>query len=279
MVCTNCGVVTESHVFEERVEWYDADRRVTAPSKDDVILGSSSTTLSSKKAQRYAPPDATKSTRLGFKDIERLAGHMRIDPEHHIVTTAKEMYRDFQTRRKIREDARVVHAACALYFGCKAHERANDRHPRTLREMEQVCGHDMHDTVRAFKEVLATMPYASLMLTGVDAGDLIGRKMDIITAIVQIDDATRHRIVRRARTIQTVVHALSAMEGRVPEGVCGAILHYACEVEGVPGVSKTIVADAVGVSGVTIGKALKELRETVDRPDVQTYFSTIAHIA
>lgn len=274
VICKGCGVVCEANLFDDRPEWFGEDPRTRASvaSQDDIILGVMARTMvTSNKRQKYAEPDTTKNTRLGFAEIEKLAGVMHLASGHHIVQTAKEMYRDFGEVRKIREDARRSYAACALYFGCKSHERAMDRNPRTLREIEGLCSLDLHDAVKTFRSALAGKPYAKFMFKTVEGADLLVRKMDQVAGACKLSRAQHNNVLSRARWLLELVRHHDAMEGRYPEAVCGAVMFQACE-DVIPGVkvTKTVVYKAAGISGVTLTNALNDLKdllaETVHEP-------------
>jgi transcription initiation factor TFIIIB Brf1 subunit/transcription initiation factor TFIIB len=267
VVCTGCGRVLEAHIFDERPEWYDSTFSRAAPvTTDDVIAGTTGSNIVPSRKRKFVTPDAQQATRGVFKEIDRMAGQLSVDVQHTSVVMAKEILRDFyvaKDHKKLRDDTRKVHAACALYFGFKTQQHARDRNPRTLREMEGLCDADLRDMIKDFSRTLRDKSYSRLMRQSVDAGDLVRRKMDVIAHKAGLDAETRQKILRRAGKVLDLVYEQQQLEGKTPEAVCAAALFDACERIVPKKVKKIVIAEAVGVVIATLNKAHNEMKENV----------------
>lgn len=266
MVCTGCGTVLQSHMFDERPEYYNdlSQARFTPPSCDDALLGiEGKVTLQRRPSRATAVTESAtiRACKAGFADIERFAARMGLDRDHSMIVSAKEMYKDFYAKKKIREDQRLAHAACAVYLGCKAHAQACDRHPRSLREMEDLCGRPLHDVVKSYKNVLGGEKYFKLLLQGVRPVDVLPRKMEAVASAIKTMTSVHLRTLgKEARDLFQRIDAEHALEGRTPEAICAAVLFHICSDKLKISVNKRTVADAVGVAPLTLTNTLKDLQ-------------------
>jgi transcription initiation factor TFIIIB Brf1 subunit/transcription initiation factor TFIIB len=279
-ICVACGVVIDTHGFDERPEYFEPQhaiagapgsrQRTVAPSLDDRLLGATADLAPMRR--RVSSQDPHKNVRMGFREVERFASSIGLSDSHTMVVTAKSIFRDYCEARKLRQDARAAAAACALYLGCKAHERSCDRNPRSLKEIEGVCGMDLHDMLKAFKSTLADKPYAHLLTSTVHASDVLTRAMGALVESGLSPDE-RRRALKRSRELHETVLRLDLMEGRNPHTVCSAVLYHALDGEAKGKVSKRDIQKACDVSGVTLNKALKELVQGIaahdTRPEMQ----------
>jgi transcription initiation factor TFIIIB Brf1 subunit/transcription initiation factor TFIIB len=267
-ICTTCACVVEAHMMDHRPEWYDeSNARSEKRGRYDALLGSSGNIVENSK-KRYAEPDVHKNVRLGLKQVEAFGATLNLDSEHQMCLSAKEFYRDYAFARKdqgrsIREVERPAAAACAIYFGCKSHERAGDRYPRSIKEISGLCGvplQECTDLLKSYKSVLADKPYVKLLFTTVSGDGLLQRAINGLSPAP--DAAERSRVTKRAMCIFDTIKSKDLLEGRTPETVCSAVLFYSCELEGVK-VTKRMIYTACGVSNVTLNKALTELKSTM----------------
>jgi transcription initiation factor TFIIB len=265
-ICTTCARVIEAHAIEQS-EWLDRETaRGTGPNRDDEFLDSRNGAVFEHK-KRYTEPDQHKTTRLGLRAVEQCAIALRLNADHVIARSAKTYYTDYAEARRaqgrnVRESERHAAAACALYFGCKAHERTGDRVSRTIKEISGNCDvplQDMTDIAKSFKQLLAHKPYHKLLFTAVNASDLLGRAVMGISFGATTE---KNRVLKRARAVFEHVSQNDLLEGRTPETVCSAVLYRAFELEGIE-VTKKNVYTACAVSNVTLNKALKDLKAHV----------------
>jgi len=267
-VCTTCACVVEAHCMDQGAEWYDdALSRAGGLGRFDEFLGPSGGAVVPAHKKRYAEPDQQKNVRQGLLEVERCAGLLGLGCDHQMCVTAKKIFSDYAELRKaqgrsVRESERTAAAACAVYFGCKSHERANDRHPRTIKEISGHCRvplQECTDLLKNYKVLLADTPYARLLFMTVTAEDVLMRAV----AGVRFEDvATKNQVLKRARDIFGVVRSKDLLEGRTPETVCSAVLFLACEKLSLK-ITKRMVYTACGVSNVTLNKALADLKAKV----------------
>ena len=263
-ICTTCACVVEAHMMDQRPEWYDdMNSRAEKVGRYDMFLGPSGNMVSPSK-KRYTDPDEHKNTRLGLKQIEAHAGKLGLDADHQICMSAKGFYTDYAVVRKlksrtIRELERPAAAACALYFGCKSHERIGDRYPRSIKEISSQCDVSLQectDLLKSYKHLLADKPYIKLLFTTVSGDGLLQRAINGLPPFR--DHAERMRVIKRASEIFDIIKSKDLLEGRTPETVCSAVLYRSCELEGIK-VTKKMVHTACGVCNITMNKALAEL--------------------
>lgn len=263
-VCVTCACVVEAHMMDEHPEWFDdTQARAEKLGRYDMFLGPSGNIVPSSK-KRYSDPDEHKNTRLGLKLVESHAGKLGLDAEHKISISAKGFYTDYALARKqkfrtIRELERPAAAACALYFGCKAHERVGDRYPRSIKEISSQCDVSLQectDLLKSYKQLLADKPYIKLLFLTVSGDGLLQRAINGLPSFA--DAAERMKLIKRATDIFEIVKSKDLLEGRTPETVCSAVLYHACELEDVK-VTKKMIHTACGVSNVTLNKALSDL--------------------
>lgn len=267
-VCMMCACVVEAHMMDQRPEWYDdINSRAEKPGRYDMFLGISGSIVPPSK-KRYTDPDEHKNTRLGLKQIEAHAVILGLDADHQICMSAKGFYTDYAAARKhksrtIRELERPAAAACALYFGCKAHERPGDRYPRSIKEIASQCSvmlQECTDLLKSYKQLLSDKPYIKLFFTTVSGDGLLQRAINGLPAFS--DSTERSRLIKRAMSIFETVRSKDLLEGRTPETVCSAVLFLACELEGIK-VTKKMIHTACGVCNVTLNKALTELKASM----------------
>lgn len=268
-ICTTCANVVEEHAMDGGPEWYtDATARAANVGRYDQFLGGSNGAVVPDNKKRYAEPDTTKNMRAGFLEIERCGSLLGMDGEHQMCLAAKRFFTDYATARKaqgrgIRETERTAAAACSLYFGCKSHERAGDRFPRTIKEISGQCGvalQDCTELAKSFKSLLADKPYSKLLFTTVTAEDLLMRAAG---GIAFETTAERNTVLKKARSIFEAVKAGDYLEGRTPETVCSAVLYRAFELTGVntKKMTKKMVYTACAVSNVSLNKGLDDLKK------------------
>lgn len=263
-VCMTCACVVEAHMMDDHPEWFDdIQARADKVGRYELFLGPSGNIVPPSK-KRYTDPDEHKNTRFGLKLVESFATKLGLDAEHKISMSAKGFYTDYAAARKlksrtIRELERPAAAACALYFGCKAHERVGDRYPRSIKEIGNYCEvshQDCTDLLKSYKQLLADKPYIKLLFTTVSGDGLLQRA---INGLPQFSNASeRMKLYKRATDIFEIVKSKDLLEGRTPETVCSAVLYHACELEKIK-VTKKIIHTACGVSNVTLNKALTDL--------------------
>lgn len=278
MICTTCACVVEAHMFDESPEWYgdaDVNARAVRPGTYDEYLGTTQgTTLVGKKdkdmrgkIKRYTSDSHHHNMIPGLKEVERLAGLMGMTSEHQMCKSAKTFYSDYAVARKmisrtIRETERTCAAACAVYFGCKSHERIGDRGSRTIKEISGHC--NVHvgkctKMIKSYKELLADKPYFKLLFTTVTPEDLLARA---VAGLTFRDAASKNLLLKKARTMFAQLHTDTLLEGRTPETVCCAVVYSACELLDLK-MSKTTVCNACGISNVILNKALHDVTHVI----------------
>ena len=262
MICTDCGVVIESHLMDERPEWHGPgedgarpDGRRAGPA-GGLLPGLASTTLDRLPAKLHkyvTAEERAPGERValdGFRAIDQLAAELRLTGT--VVETAKEVMRD-ACLKNARLGTMAVLAASCVYYACKI--AGVSRRKREIAGMCRVSETDLNAVNKALKVALTGRPYHASMYSSVRPADLIFRAVDRLDMLPE----DRRRVKRRAMDLDRAVQASGALEGRTPGGICCALVFAAMKLEGLTPSKKAVTATCQ-VSCVTLNKAVKALQ-------------------
>lgn len=248
VVCRQCGVVVEAHIFDERLESYgeEAGPRVSA-GRDAWLLPAQPVVLEAPRRRLRSNDDPHASTR----ELFTMADWMGRTYSRDVRDTAKLLCRDLVAVRPLRGDARHVHIAAALYLATRMHGRGVGRSKREVAAQFGDAGiteRGLTAAVRTFKDVLHAAPYSSQLCADLDASDLINRAVDRL----QLDAARRNAVKKAAHALAALVPARE-VEGKTPNSVCSGVVACALQQVGVK-LSKKAVLEGCRVSGATMDK-------------------------
>jgi transcription initiation factor TFIIIB Brf1 subunit/transcription initiation factor TFIIB len=256
VVCRQCGVVVEAHIFDERLESYGDEAGPRAgPARDAWLLPCQSVVLDGGVARRRrAQADPHASTRELFAVVDWLGRTFSGD----VRDTAKLLCRDLAAVRTVRSDARHLHAAAALYLATKMHGRGIGRSKREIAALFGGVGvteRGLTVTAKLFRDQLAGSSYARQLFSGLDADDLINRCVDRLA----LDADARRAVKKAAHALAARVPALE-VEGKTPGSVCSGVVACALQQAGVK-LSKKHVLECCRVSGATMDKMTKAVAQ------------------
>jgi transcription initiation factor TFIIB len=178
-------------------------------------------------------------------ELDRLSDKLHIPPS--IKEKAAVIYRKALEKGLVRGRSISAITAASLYAACRMTQT-----PRTLREISSQSPIDKKDIARCYRLMLRELdiqmpkPEAQLRVPKIAAKVGVGEK----TQQTAVD------ILRRATKLRTTA-------GKDPMGLAAAALYIACVMCDEKRTQKTI-ADAAGVTEVTIRNRYKGLKEALD---------------
>jgi transcription initiation factor TFIIIB Brf1 subunit/transcription initiation factor TFIIB len=253
-VCTRCGVVVESQVFDEGLEYLEDSRAGPAPRP---FLGHGGGTFFGAGpvrgvSQRVLGASSDFPSRLaeGFGFVEQHALALSFATDSRVVLAAKELYRDLYEKNGIKGD-KSLYAAAAVYFGAKMEQAS-----RELKLVAAACGFSqkqMHGASDAYKEHLSDKAYHDRLFTSVSASHLINAYGDRL----RTTDECRKAVKRGAHRLDAALKGLLDT-GRKPSTVCAGLMFLAARAEGV-NIPKRTLVDACGVCQQTLDRMVLEM--------------------
>lgn len=249
VVCRQCGVVMEAHIFDEHLEYYSDRAGPRAGPPEPWLLPLPPVVLDHipHHQRPMANTDPHTSTRELFGVVQSMGHKFSTD----VQDTAKLLCRDLSACKVVRSDTRHLHAACALYLASKMHGAGIGRSKKEIAADFADVGvteRALTATAKVFKDALQRAPYACRLLQGLDAADLINRSVDRL----RVDPKQRRAVKRLAHDLADRVPAQET-EGKTPSSVCSGVVCCVLVQLGIK-LSKKHVAEACKVSAATLDK-------------------------
>lgn len=256
VVCRRCGVVVQSHIFNEEMEYYGEGAGPRAGPAPSWLLPHEPTVVDNvpNRNRVLSNPDPHSTTRKLFEAIDVLGRGFSTD----VCDTAKLLCRDLSSKRCMRSSSWHLYAACSLYLATKMHGRGIGRSKKEIAAMFAAHGvSEQGLTVisKQFKDALHAKPYASRLFSGLDVSDLINRcvdRLDLSKPATNEIKKAAHELARRVSKREC--------EGKTPCSVCSGILAVVMQDTGIPFVKKKL-ADACCVSAATMDKMSRAVVE------------------
>jgi len=178
-------------------------------------------------------------------ELDRLTDKLHIPPS--IKEKAAVIYRKALDKGLVRGRSISAIAAASLYAACRTSQT-----PRTLRELAQHSPIEKKDIARCYRlllrELNIRMPIPAAQL-----------RVPKIAAKVNVGEKTQQRAVEILREAER----LKTTAGKDPMGLAAAALYIACVMNDEKRTQK-MIADAAGVTEVTIRNRYKGLKEALD---------------
>lgn len=251
VVCQQCGVVVEAHIFDEHLEHYGATGPRAGP-PDSWLLPAQPIVVDNvphrRRVLQNADPHA--ATRQLFLVVDIMGYGFTT----HVQDTAKMLCRDLVAQRTVRCDTRCLVAACALYLATKMHGNGIGRSKREIAAQFRdrgVTERGLTLTSKLFKDALSGTSYAATLFKTLDAADLINRCADRLG----IDDDVRKAVKKHAHEMAARV-PVREVEGKTPSSICSGIVACVLVQLGIK-VSKKHLTECCRVSGATLDKMTK----------------------
>jgi transcription initiation factor TFIIB len=275
IICATCGLVLRDSIINEGPEWRaftpgekETRSRVGVPlsfavhdkglttvigrvGKDaygrNIPLNTKLQMLRLRKWQIRSRVHSSEDRNLAqaMAELDRLSDKLHIPP--NIKERAAVIYRKVLEQGLVRGRSISAIAAASLYAACRITQT-----PRTLREITRASTIDKKDIARCYrlmlKELNIQMPIPDAQL-----------RIPKIAAKVGVGEKTQQKaveILRRAGKLRTTA-------GKDPMGLAAAALYIACQMTDEKRTQK-MIADAAGVTEVTIRNRYKGLKDVLD---------------
>jgi transcription initiation factor TFIIB len=275
IICATCGLVLRDSIINEGPEWRaftpgekETRSRVGVPlsfavhdkglttvigrvGKDaygrNIPLNTKLQMLRLRKWQIRSRVHSSEDRNLAqaMAELDRLSDKLHIPP--NIKERAAVIYRKALEQGLVRGRSISAIAAASLYAACRITQT-----PRTLREITRASTIDKKDIARCYrlmlKELNIQMPIPDAQL-----------RIPKIAAKVGVGEKTQQKaveILRRAGKLRTTA-------GKDPMGLAAAALYIACQMTDEKRTQK-MIADAAGVTEVTIRNRYKGLKDVLD---------------
>ena len=275
IICGNCGLVISESIINKGPEWRaftqsekESRSRVGVPLSFSVHDKGLTTVIGrvGRDALGRKLPLKTKLQMLRLRkwqirsrvhssvdrnlaqamaELDRLTDKLHIPPS--IKERAAIIYRKALDKGLVRGRSIAAITAAALYAACRV-----TRTPRTLKEVSAHSPIDKKDIARCYRLLLRELSM-KMPIPGAE------ERVPKIAARVGVGERTQQKaieILRRAGELRTTA-------GKDPMGLAAAALYIACQINDEKRTQK-MIADAAGVTEVTIRNRYKGLKESLE---------------
>jgi len=270
-VCAKCGLVLEESMIDSSPEWraFDEEQiskrtRTGAPltfTKHDKGLtteigrgrGELFKVTPKKRAQYYRltkwqkrlVESKDRNLSFAFSVLQRLISFLGLPRAVHEEVARK--YEQAVDRGLVRGRSMESVIAALLYIICREMKT-----PRTLEEITEATGIDKREIGRTYRYIAREL---GMRILPTPPKNYIPR----FGSILGLSDKTQVRAIR----ILNKANKIEAISGKGPTGVAAAALYIAAVLQGEKRTQREI-ADAIGVTEVTIRNRFKELAKRLD---------------
>ncbi|MFP3303928.1 MAG: transcription initiation factor IIB [Nitrososphaeria archaeon] len=279
IICASCGFVIKEKVEDLKPEWrafskeekedrsragiplsiamHDMGLSTVMDQSDKDASGKSLTGFNKSTFDRLRMWDsrsqihepAERNLRQAFNELDRLADKLSVS--ENVVERAAYIYRKALEKGLVRGRSISALIAASLYAACRALEI-----PRTLKDIAAVSSIKKKDIARCYRLILRELDMKMPIIDPVKSVSRIAAKAGLS------EKTTRKAIEIIKKAMQS---GLSA--GKDPMGLAAAALYVACVLEGENKTQKDI-AEAAGVTEVTIRNRYKGLKATLNLPEL-----------
>ncbi len=273
-VCGSCGLVLKESMIDLTQEWraFDENQRSKrvrtgaplTPTKHDhgitTEIGKGKGELfkvgSKKRAQYYRLAkwhkrlikSRDRNLSFAFSELQRLVSQLGLSPAIH--EKVAKLYERAANDSLVRGRSTESIIAALLYTTCREHGA-----PRTLDEISKSSGISRRDIGKTYRYISRKLTIRILPAKAQDYvprfGSLLGLSEKVqVKAVKLLDEASEHDVT----------------SGKGPIGVASAALYIAAVLEGEKKTQRE-VADAIGVTEVTIRNRYKEIIEKLGIKD------------
>ena len=273
-VCENCGVVVEESLIDFTQEWraFDENQRsrrvrtgaALTPTKHDQGItteigkgrGELFKVSSKKRAQYYRLTkwhkrlikSKDRNLSFAFSELQRLISYLHLSRAIH--EKVAKLYQQAVEKGLVRGRSTESIIAALLYTTCR-----EEGTPRTLDEISKASGINRRDIGKTYRYIARKLGIRIRPAKAQDYVPRFGSLLDLseqvqVKAVKVLDEAAKHDVT----------------SGKGPIGVAAAALYIAAVLRGEKKTQRE-VADAIGVTEVTIRNRYKEMVETLGIKD------------
>jgi transcription initiation factor TFIIB len=275
LICRNCGLVISDKAQESRPEW----RAFTSEEANDrsrtgipsslarhdmglsTVIGRTDRDASGRaidismrstmgrlrawdfRTQAHSPTD--RNLRQAFSELDRLKDKLRLSDA--AVEKTAYIYRKAQERGLVRGRTISAMVGAAIYIACRETGTS-----RTLKDIAEIGNIKRKDLARIYRIVVMEL-------------DLKVPMIDPMKCIVRVANRANlsERTKRMAMSIMKNVTKSRISAGKDPMGLAASVLYLACLNSG-ESKTQTDIADAAGVTEVTVRNRYKNLKSQLD---------------
>jgi transcription initiation factor TFIIB len=275
LICRNCGLVISDKAQESRPEW----RAFTSEEANDrsrtgipsslarhdmglsTVIGRTDKDASGRaidismrstmgrlrawdfRTQAHSPTD--RNLRQAFSELDRLKDKLRLSDA--AVEKTAYIYRKAQERGLVRGRTISAMVGAAIYIACRETGTS-----RTLKDIAEIGNIKRKDLARIYRIVVMEL-------------DLKIPMIDPMKCIVRVANRANlsERTKRMAMSIMKNVTKSGISAGKDPMGLAASVLYLACLNSG-ESKTQTDIADAAGVTEVTVRNRYKNLKSQLD---------------
>jgi transcription initiation factor TFIIB len=275
VICKNCGIVMLDKIQESRPEWRaftvddNNDRSRTGTPRSlarhdmglSTVIGRADKDASGNridismrsimdrlrswdfKTQAYTPTD--RNLRQAFSELERLKDKLGLSDV--IIEKTAYIYRKAQERGLVRGRTISSVLAASIYIACRESVTS-----RTLKDIASISNIKRKDIARTYRLLVLELNYKIPMI-------------DPIKCIVKVANKANlsEKTKRQAMDIMHSVTKSGISAGKDPMGLAAAVLYISCLNIG-ESRTQTDIADAAGVTEVTVRNRYKNLKRQLD---------------
>jgi len=273
-VCENCGTVVEESLIDFSQEWraFDENQRsrrvrtgaALTPTKHDQGItteigkgrGELFKVSSKKRAQYYRLTkwhkrlikSKDRNLSFAFSELQRLISYLHLSRAIH--EKVAKLYQQAVEKGLVRGRSTESIIAALLYTTCR-----EEGTPRTLDEISKASGINRRDIGKTYRYIARKLAIRILPAKAQDYVPRFGSLLDLsekvqVKGVKVLDEAAKSDVT----------------SGKGPIGVAAAALYIAAVLKGEKKTQRE-VADAIGVTEVTIRNRYKEMVETLGIKD------------
>jgi transcription initiation factor TFIIB len=281
VICSNCGMVIPEKVQdythqEQRVFTLDKVNKISrtgAPTslarpdmglytvigknnKDasghelNMLMRSSMTRLRKWDTITQSLSSRVMNLRRGLDDLNRLKDKLRLS--NVIIEKTAYIYRKAQERGLVQGKPTTSVLAAAIYIACREMET-----PRTLKEISTISNVKRKEIAKNYRMLVFQL---DIKIPTIDPMKCIIR----IANKIKLSDKTKHQAIKILKNIAKEETIISA--GKSPTGFAASLIYLASIVTRDDNIRQMELAEAAGVTEVTIRNICKFLRKYID-PD------------
>ncbi len=270
--CANCGYVISEKSQESGPEWRsfsqdDHDNRARAGSPTSLTIHdmglstiinpvnkdatgkpltasmkSTITRLRNWDSRSQVQTPADRNLRQAFYELNRLKDKLTLSA--NVLEKAAYIYRKTMEKKLVRGRSISAMIAASLYAACRDTET-----PRTLKDIANAANVKRKDISRCYRLMLREL---ELKMPVVNSIQCIAR----ISSKLEITEKTKRYAVKVLKEVQEREESA----GKDPMGLAATALYLSCIQNGVS-ITQRVLAEAAGVTEVTIRNRFKALKE------------------
>lgn len=174
---------------------------------------------------------------------------------------AKMLFRRVHDERIMRGRRTEAIIAAVLFVACK-----QSGNPRTFNEIQQVTKVNKRQIADCFKELQATFDLgaSNLRPEGSGGGVAVTSALDLLNRFCNLLGLEKI-VTRSTEEIAEVIKAKGILDGRSPVTVAAACIYLSTTIWGLVNITPRKIAEATGVSPVTIRGSYRDLIKVKDQ--------------